>query len=683
MRALLIQHGCEAALEVLPADMEAQAKADLNKKAHSVVILCLGNKVLREVTGETTTARVWSKLETLYMTKSLANKLYLKKKLYTFYMPARRKISELIDEFNKIVLDLANIEEKFKDEDLGFIITHFFTSIIRTLCGYLALWTGFFNFGGRDGHTKFKGNQRKVMKVMSAQALLDWIMDSGCSYHMTPRLDILFDFLECDGGNVQLGDNRECKIRGIGKVRIQLRVGLSFVLHNVRYIPELKRNLISLRTLEKVRFTIKLQSGKVKVINGSRVVLSGIRRDNCIYSLDGHAMAGEPNASVEEKDRGLGLYPQIQTRRIWKVQRVEAEFEQLCIESGIARHLTVVGMPLDGPRPSGRKRHAPAYLINMSLSTAIEKKDTCKLDLREVKCILLGYPGGVKGYRLYRLDNESPKIVTSKNVVANESVMYKDTLKDSDAFADKSVEELHVEEDGDDKNAEDQETDQTPDITYYQLARDREPRTRTKPLRFQDENNMVAYAFVAAEKEDTHEPLTYQETVACEESSKWKDAMKEEMDSLRKNKTWELVDHPAGQKLVSYKWLFKIKGRIKGAQKPRYKARLVARGFTQRAGINYNEVFSLVVRHTSIRVILALTTCKDYELEQLDVKTTFLHGNLEEVICMRHPPGYKQGNKVCLLKKSVYGLKQSPRQWYRRFDKYMLINEFKHSSYDS
>ncbi|GJV65576.1 hypothetical protein Tco_1476404, partial [Tanacetum coccineum] len=93
MRALLIQHGCEAALEVLPADMEAQTKVELNKKAHNAMILCLRNKVLRGVTVETTAVRVWSKLETFYMTKSLANKLYLKKKLYTFYMPAGRKIS--------------------------------------------------------------------------------------------------------------------------------------------------------------------------------------------------------------------------------------------------------------------------------------------------------------------------------------------------------------------------------------------------------------------------------------------------------------------------------------------------------------------------------------------------------------------------------------------------------------
>ncbi|GJU33535.1 retrovirus-related pol polyprotein from transposon TNT 1-94, partial [Tanacetum coccineum] len=86
------------------------------------------------------------------------------------------------------------------------------------------------------------------------------------------------------------------------KVGIQLKDGSSFVLHNVKYILELKRNLISLETLEKEGYTVKLQSGKVKVINGSMVILSGIRRDNCVYSLDGHAMAGELNASVEEKD---------------------------------------------------------------------------------------------------------------------------------------------------------------------------------------------------------------------------------------------------------------------------------------------------------------------------------------------------------------------------------------------
>nr|GEU98389.1 retrovirus-related Pol polyprotein from transposon TNT 1-94 [Tanacetum cinerariifolium] len=93
-----------------------------NNKAHQCRDFVLGNKVLREVTEKTTAAGVWSKLETLYMTKSLANKLYLKKKLYTFYMSAGRKIFEHIDEFNKIVFDLANIEVKFKDEDLALLL---------------------------------------------------------------------------------------------------------------------------------------------------------------------------------------------------------------------------------------------------------------------------------------------------------------------------------------------------------------------------------------------------------------------------------------------------------------------------------------------------------------------------------------------------------------------------------
>nr|GEX10475.1 retrovirus-related Pol polyprotein from transposon TNT 1-94 [Tanacetum cinerariifolium] len=162
MHALVIQHGCEAALEVLPADMEAQAKAELNKKAHNAMILCLGNKVLRKVTGKTTTSEVWTKLETLYMTKSLANKLYLKKKLYTFYMLSGRKISEHIDEFNKIVLDLADIELKFKDEDRALLLLTSLLASYEHFVDTLLLWTGSFDFGGRDGHTKFKGNQKKV-----------------------------------------------------------------------------------------------------------------------------------------------------------------------------------------------------------------------------------------------------------------------------------------------------------------------------------------------------------------------------------------------------------------------------------------------------------------------------------------------------------------------------------------
>ncbi|GKC81664.1 retrovirus-related pol polyprotein from transposon TNT 1-94 [Tanacetum coccineum] len=140
-------------------------------------------------------------------------------------------------------------------------------------------------------------------------------------------------------------------------------------------------------------------------------------------------------------------------------------------------------------------RHPSDYgMLRIFCCVAYPHDKQGKLKPRVVKYVLLGYPEGVKGYRLYRLDVESPKIVTSRNVVFNESVMYKDTLKDSGAGANKSVKELHVEveqqrlknhtlkedqtdqEDGDDKDVGDQEIDQPSNLTDYQLAQDREPR---------------------------------------------------------------------------------------------------------------------------------------------------------------------------------------------------------------
>ncbi|GKE48241.1 hypothetical protein Tco_1479499, partial [Tanacetum coccineum] len=121
MQALMVQLGCDAALETLPADMEACEKAALMKKAYSCLILCLGD-VLRKVTKETTAAEIWTKLTSLYMTKSLANKLYLKKKLYTYYMSPGTKLGDLIDEFNKLILDLANIDIKIEDEDQALML---------------------------------------------------------------------------------------------------------------------------------------------------------------------------------------------------------------------------------------------------------------------------------------------------------------------------------------------------------------------------------------------------------------------------------------------------------------------------------------------------------------------------------------------------------------------------------
>ena len=138
----------------------------------------------------------------------------------------------------------------------------------------------------------------------------------------------------------------------------------------------------------------------------------------------------------------------------------------------------------------------------------------------------------------------------------------------------------------------------------------------------------------------------------------------EENKSLSKNKTWELTELAKGNKPIGCKWMFKKKEAVSKKEGERFKARLVAKRYSQRHGIDYDEVFSLVVRHISIRAVLALVAHQDLELEQLDVKTAFLHGNLEEEIFMVQLEGFKQPgirNLVCRLKKSLYGLKQSPR----------------------
>ncbi|GAA0142464.1 transmembrane signal receptor [Lithospermum erythrorhizon] len=141
-----------------------------------------------------------------------------------------------------------------------------------------------------------------------------------------------------------------------------------------------------------------------------------------------------------------------------------------------------------------------------------------------------------------------------------------------------------------------------------------------------------------------------------------------------------------GRKVATCKWLFKKKERLSPAKGIKYKARVVARGFSQKEGVNYNEIFSSVVRHTSIRVLLAIVAHQDLELKQLDVKTTFLHGELEEEIYMIQPHGFQEPGKedyICKSKKSLYGLKKSLRQWYKRFDSYMIEIGYLRSPYDS
>ncbi|GAA0156232.1 transmembrane signal receptor [Lithospermum erythrorhizon] len=160
--------------------------------------------------------------------------------------------------------------------------------------------------------------------------------------------------------------------------------------------------------------------------------------------------------------------------------------------------------------------------------------------------------------------------------------------------------------------------------------------------------------------------------------------MEEEMASLEKNKTFTLVNRSPGQRVLRNRWVFKLK-LGDGNSSPRYKARLVVKGFEQKHGIDYEEIFSPVVKMTSIRVVLGLVAYFDLEIEQLDVKTAFLHGNLDEDIFTEQSEGFKIKGKedmICKLEKSLYGLKQAPRQWYKKFDSFMGEHGFSRTMID-
>lgn len=153
------------------------------------------------------------------------------------------------------------------------------------------------------------------------------------------------------------------------------------------------------------------------------------------------------------------------------------------------------------------------------------------------------------------------------------------------------------------------------------------------------------------------EPITVQEALSCDESIEWKDAMRRELDSFHENNVWTLVDKPKGVNAVKCKWVFKIKRGIDEIL--RYRARLIAKSFTQKYGIDFTETFAPVVRHSSIRLLLALAVQMNLMVDHLDVQTAFLYGDLKERIYLSQLEGFVSAgneNKVYLLKKAIYGL---------------------------
>jgi len=171
------------------------------------------------------------------------------------------------------------------------------------------------------------------------------------------------------------------------------------------------------------------------------------------------------------------------------------------------------------------------------------------------------------------------------------------------------------------------------------------------------------------------DPISFEEAI---KRQKWRDAMMKEMKSIEKNQTWELTYFPRGMKPIGVKWIFKTKFK-ENEEIDKFKARLVAKGYAQQYGLDYTEVFALVARRDTIRIILATTVQYGWTIFQLDMKSVFLHGELKEDIYVQQPTGFvkkEEEDKVYKLKKALYGLKLSPRAWYNKIEAYFVGNGF-------
>lgn len=332
-----------------------------------------------------------------------------------------------------------------------------------------------------------------------------------------------------------------------------------------------------------------------------------------------------------------------------------------------------------------RVQHLRTFGSTAYVQVPKEKRANAKLSPRSTRGVLVGYSfGTVKGYRIWM--PKWNKVVISRDVIFNEpGVQLHSSSTDSmqhDINAEQTNGSVPAAESLGAATSKQRPTDSaisaalrpssgsigdSADSTATEVMRQR---VRNPPQRYSPGRaNTASGTANTAKATGFQEPSSYQEAMHSAESAQWSAACEEEMASLEANNTWTYTQLPPDKRAINVKWVFKIKTNAEG-EPERYKARLVAQGFRQQEGVDYTEVFAPVSKHATLRTLLSTVAANDLELHQLDIKTAFLQGALDEEIYVSEPPGYEQGGSgmAYRLHKALYGLKQAPRAWHHRLD---------------
>ncbi|GIL88635.1 hypothetical protein Vretifemale_16557 [Volvox reticuliferus] len=330
-----------------------------------------------------------------------------------------------------------------------------------------------------------------------------------------------------------------------------------------------------------------------------------------------------------------------------------------------------------------------------------EKQHRNKLDPVCEKGVFVGYERGSKGYRVYL--PQQRKVVVSCNVRFDEQYPQQDmTNIPMDTVSDDSdSDEEHSASDAgesgvipgvgggksngagtthDGGNIGNGTGSAGGDANIGQESR-YPRRTHKAPDRYSPEpgKRHVTVAATTIPKE----PSTYEEAINSPEAVHWRQAMDEEIASLHAQGTWRLEHPPQGANVIPGKWVYKLKRDANGGIE-RYKARYVAKGYKQIEGVDFDEVFAPTGCHATVRAFLASAAAEGMEVHHVDVRTAFLHGELEEQIYCEQPPGYVtgEGGEKCRLIKALYGLKQAGRAWHRKLEATLAANGFEISESD-
>lgn len=276
-----------------------------------------------------------------------------------------------------------------------------------------------------------------------------------------------------------------------------------------------------------------------------------------------------------------------------------------------------------------------------------------KLDSCTKKMILVGYSN--MGYRL--LDPSNNRITVSRNVTFNENSKHDKPLQIP----------IDVPENTTPKSEEefDESEEQPPVESTTQIENIEED---ARPIRHRRPPSRFPLPEVYTAMTSTGETLNYEDLCYLPEPEQvpWKEAMEEEIEAMKENDVWSLNELPPTVKPVSCRWLLRKK------RDGKRKARLVARGFQQRPGEQYGDCFAPVISYTTLRIIFILILLHSFYACVLDVKTAFLHGDLQETVYMSQPDGFNDGSgRFCKLQKAIYGLKQASKMWYVKFTELM------------